>query len=441
MKPISWILGLLVALSLTAALAQDNPYADADPSGQEITFWHVHSGPNEELLNELVQEFNESNEYGITVTALNQGNYGDLFQKMLPVLGSEDMPNLLLAYQNQAATYQLADALVDMRPMLESDQWGFDEAARNDFFEGFIQSDVFPTFDNAQLGWPPNRSMEVMFYNQEWLQELGYDSFPSSPEEYREVVCAASQNPFSGAQGESAVGLEISTSASTFASWVFAFGGDVYDDESGQYTYDSPEAVEALSYLQGLIEDGCAAIETERYGAQANFGIGTTFSTSGSSVGIPYYESAVDAGAQFDFSVAAFPHTTAEPVMNVYGPSISITKAGGEDAHLASWLFIKYLSTPEAQAEWARTTNYFPVRESVAAELEEYFAQNPKFETAFELLQYGTAEPATPGYDFVRDLVNEAMAEIFTGADVEETLTDLNEEANEILEEQLAELQ
>jgi multiple sugar transport system substrate-binding protein len=437
MKRFTWLVGLLVALSFTAAA--QNPYADADPSGQEVVFWHVHSGPNEELLESIVQDFNESNEYGITVVAENQGSYGDLFQKMLPILGTNDMPNLILAYQNQAATYQLADALIDMRPLLES-EWGFSDEVRSDFFEGFVQSDVFPSFGGAQLGWPPNRSMEVLFYNAEWLQELGFDEFPSTPEEFREVACAASQNPFSKSTGEGAVGLEISVSASTFASFVFAFGGDVYDEENDRYTYDSPEAVEALTFIQSLIDDGCAAIETERYGAQANFGVGTSFATTGSSVGIPYFARAVDAGAKFEFDVAALPHSTPEPAMNVYGPSVSITGAGDPDVQVASWLFIKHLTSPEAQAEWTRKTNYFPVRASVAAELDEYFEANPMFETAFELLEHGVAEPATPGYDFVRDLVADSMAAIFTGADVEETLSDLNEEANEILDEQLAQI-
>ncbi|HEX7003713.1 MAG TPA: ABC transporter substrate-binding protein [Trueperaceae bacterium] len=434
-------LGLLAGLVLTPALAQENPYEGVDPSGQTVTFWHVHDGPNGEVLEEIVQEFNETNEYGITVVAENQGNYGDLFQKMLPVLATDDMPQMLLAYQNQAATYQLADALIDMRPLVESEQWGYSEEELGDFFEGFVKADVFPSFGGAQLGWPPNRSMEVMFYNQSWLEELGYDEFPQTPEEFREVACAAAENPFSDAQGEAAIGYEISVSASTFASWVFAFGGDIYDAENNRYTYDSPEAIEAMNFLQGLIEDGCAAIETEQYGAQANFGIGTTFTATGSSVGIPYYERAVESGANFGFDVTAFPHTTPDPAMNVYGPSVSITQAGTPESQLAAWLFLKHYTSPEAQAKWARVTNYFPVRESVAENLGDYFEANPKYATAFELLQYGTAEPATPGYDFVRDLVNEAMAAIFTGDDVEETLTDLNEESNDILLDQLSQMQ
>lgn len=441
MRRYSWLLALLLTLYLSTGSAQENPYADVDPSGTEVVFWHVHSGDNEAALESIVEQFNETNDYGITVVAQDQGSYSDLFQKMLPVLGTRDMPDMLLAYQNQAATYQLGDALVDMRPLVESEQWGLTEEDRADFFEGFLQSDIYPTFDSAQLSWPPNRSMEVMFYNQDWLQELGFGSFPESPEEFREVACAASQNPYSGSVGTGSIGYEITVGASTFASWVFAFGGDVYDEEAGQYTYDSPEAVEAMNYLQGLIEDGCASIETEQYGAQANFGVGSTFAATGSSVGIPYYESAVEAGGAHEFDIAAFPHATPEPVMNIYGPSVSITNKGDPAVEVASWLFLKYWTSPDAQAEWARVSNYFPVRESVARQLGDYFEANPKFGTAFELLEYGVAEPATPGYDFVRDVLTGTMADIFTGGDVEQALADVNEEANEILEDQLSQLE
>ncbi len=441
MKRFKWILAGLVAASLSTTLAQDTSYEDVDPSGQEVVFWHVHSGANQEALNQIVADFNESNEYGITVVAEDQGSYPDLFQKMLPLIGTNGMPDLLLAYQNQAATYQLGDALVDMAPLIESEQWGYDEEEYEDFYEGFIQSDVFPTFDNAQLGWPPNRSMEVMFYNQEWMNELGYDEFPANPEEFRELVCAAAQNPFSGSQGTGSIGYEITVGASTMASWIFAFGGDVFDAENDRYTYDSPEAVEAMTFLQGLINDGCAAIETEQYGAQANFGVGSTLVATGSSVGIPYYESAVEAGAGHEFDVAAFPYVGDEPAMNVYGPSVSIPDNNDPEKVVASWLFLKYYTSPEVQAEWARVSNYFPVRESVADELGSYFEENPKYETAFSLLDYGKAEPATPGYDFVRNEIEDTLADIFTGGDVEAALADLNEEANAIHEEQLDQLQ
>lgn len=435
-----WLFALLLGLLLSPAFAQEVDWEAVDPSGQSIVFWHVHDGPNQEALDAIVQAFNESNEYGITVTAENQGSYGDVFQKMLPLLGTQDAPDLVLAYQNQAATYQLADALIDMRGFMESPTWGFSDEDEQAFFEGFVASDGFPSFGGAQLGFPPNRSMEMLYYNADWLAELGFDGPPETPEAFREMACAASQQPFSGATGAGASGYEISVGASTFASWVFAFGGDIFDDDANRYTYDSDAAVEAMQFLQDLVNDGCASIETERFAAQGNLGQGLTLFTTGSSVGIPYYQSAVDEGAQFDWNVGALPHTTPEPVMNLYGPSVSIVDTGSPERALAAWLFIKQWVSADAQAQWARVTNYFPVRRDVVEGLSDYFAENPKFETAFELLEYGVAEPPTPGYDFVRNAVDEAMASILTGADVAETLSALNEEANVILEDQLAEM-
>ncbi|ADI15392.1 ABC transporter substrate-binding protein [Truepera radiovictrix] len=436
----------LAALTLLAALplaaAQEDPWAEVDPSGQTVTFWHQHSGEREEALNDLIADFNETNAYGITVEPLYQGSYGDIFNQMLVRLGTPDVPDLVVAYQNQAATYALADGLIDMNSLVESPTWGFSEEEVADFFPGFWEQDVFPTFGGARFGLPPNRSLEVMYYNADWLAELGYDGPPETPEAFREIACAAAETPFSGATGSGSLGYQLSLDASRFASFTFAFGGDIYDDESNRYTYDDPAAVEAMTFLQELIQDGCASTVTERFGDQTDFGAGTLMFTVGSSSGLPFYASAVSEGAGHDWSVAAIPHVTPEPVMNLYGASVSMPDTGSLERQLATWVFLKYYTSPDVQAEWALRSNYFPARISAAESelIQQEFENNPTYETAFNLLQYATAEPPTPGYDFVRDLVATAMAEIAAGADVESTLTALNEEANAILDEQLAEM-
>ena len=55
--------------------------------------------------------------------------------------------------------------------------------------------------------------------------------------------------------------------------------------------------------------------------------------------------------------------------MNVYGASVSMGRSTPE-RELATWIFIKYYTSPESQAKWARASNYFPVRQSVADGLE-----------------------------------------------------------------------
>jgi multiple sugar transport system substrate-binding protein/sn-glycerol 3-phosphate transport system substrate-binding protein len=433
-------LTLLLTLNLMALSGAQDPWADVDPTGQTVTFWHQHSGIREEMLERIVNDFNATNPHGITVDAQYQGGYGEIFNQMLVRLGTPDVPDLVVAYQNQAATYQLAGGLIDMTSLVESPKWGLSQEEIADFFPGFWQQDIFPSFAGARLGFPPNRSLEVMYYNVDWLTELGFDGPPTTPEEFREIACAAAETPFSGATGSGSMGYQLSLDASRFASFTFAFGGDVFDYDAGRYTYDSPEAIEAMTFIQDLINDGCATTVTERFGDQTDFGAGTLMFTVGSSSGFPFYQQAIDAGSGHNWSVAAIPHVTPEPVMNQYGASVSMPDTGSPERQLATWLFLKYYTSPEVQADWAKASNYFPVRASSVDALQEYFAQNPAFATAFDLLQFAVAEPPTPGYDFVRDRVAEAMAAIANGADVTSTLEALNIEANQILDEQLAEM-
>jgi len=436
------VLIALTALALAAGAFAQVDYESVDPSGQTVNFWHQHGGIREAMLNEIVADFNATNPYGITVIAENQGSYNDIFNKMLVLMGTRDVPDLVVAYQNQAATYQLVDGLIDIWPLVRSPRWGHSEEELGDFFQGFLQSDVNPAFDNALLGFPPHRSMEVMYYNEAWLAELGADGPPRTPAEFAELVCKAAEQPYSGAVGGGrSLGYEIDLDASRFASWTFAFGGNIFDYEAERYSLVSDAApIAAMYFLQDLTRRGCMDIVTERRGDQANFGVGTTLFGIASSSGLPFWGSAVEAGADFPWSVAPLPHIMDEPVMNLYGASVSMPAGLGAERQLATWLFLKFYTSPEVQARWAQASNYFPARASVAAGLGDYFEANPAYGTAFALLPYGIAEPPVPGYDFVRSLIATEMAAIFDGADVIATLTAAEAEANAILADQLAQL-
>src|SRR5690606_5999803 len=158
---------------------------------------------------------------------------------------------------------------------------------------------------------------------------------------------------------------------------------------------------------------------------------GRTLFTVGSSSGLPFYASAVEEGAGHAWSVAATPHTPPDPLMDIYGASVSLPAghtpqqpppaplllqhAPGTEAP-AAWPaaspFLKCSAGPEPRAAWAAAGQYFPVRQSVAAGLGPVFEAVPGYETAFNLLPYGVAEPPVPGYDFVRDIVTATMADI-----------------------------
>lgn len=421
--------------------ATDGNLAGVDPNGQTVVWWHNHSGSREEGLLELVAQFNDENPCGITVDAQNQGSYDDIRDKVNASIGAgEAVATLIVGYQNDQAFYQLNNALVDLNTFLDDAKWGFSAEEQADFYPSFFDQSVHPSFGDQRLGFPPNRSMEVIYYNQTWLEELGFDGPPTTPEEFQAAACAAAE-----ANGDGTGGFILRDDASAVAAWTYAFGGDVLTEDGTGYVYNSPATVEAFTWLKGLLDEGCAFFFTEGF-PNTEFAARRAIFAMGSSSGIPFYAGDVqtfadESGADADvWGVAAVPHTTADPVQNIYGGDVMIVATTPEQ-ELAAWLFIKWFTSPEIMAEWDLISGYFPTRASAVDHLTDYLSENPQWAQAVELLPYSYYEPQLISYTAVRDAATQAFNEIMQGADVQSTLDTLTETANELQEELMAEVE
>jgi multiple sugar transport system substrate-binding protein/sn-glycerol 3-phosphate transport system substrate-binding protein len=398
-----------------------------DPSGVTITYWYQHHSSREEILQEMIADFNAANDWGITVVGEQQGDYADIYEKVRTAIIGGGLPDISVAYPNQAATYATLDAVVDLTPYIESKKWGFSDDEMNDFFNNALDADKLPQFEGKRFGFPPYRSMEVLYYNEDWLKELGYDGPPETWEEFREMACAA-------ASGEDRYGYEFSVDASTFMDMLMTRGGKPLKDDASAYDFGGDAGKETLEFLQGLFDDGCAILETEDYGDQSDFGAGKVLFTISSTSGLPYYRSVVAEGANFDWSIALLPRDRDDPVIDVYGASLSVFKSD-PDRQLASWLFLKWLAEAQQQARWSRGTNYFPTRQSVANEMTQYFSENPQYEKAFHFLENAWAiEPGVAAYDECRAEINAMLNAVVAGEDVDQWLSDTLGECNKILE-------
>jgi multiple sugar transport system substrate-binding protein len=408
-----------------------DPWVEVDPSGQTVTFWHQYTGETQAVLDEIINEFNATNKWGITVVPENKGSYGDIFLNLLPVLGTETTPNMVTAYQYHAAADYQAGGLVDINSLVESSKWGLTPQEKEDFFTGIFQQDIFSVFDGVRLGFPIQRSSDVLYYNADWLAELGFDGPPASPEEFKQMACAAS-TPYSKSNAENSLGYYFYLDATRFSSWVFAFGGNIFDEDTNRFNYSSNEVEAVLTFMLDLTDDGCAVPILDRDQAQEAFSNGSLLFMVDSSFHIPSVSEDVEAGPKFDWGVTAIPSSSGEPVQNVFGASISIP-ASTPQAELATWIFIKYFTSPEVQARWVQTSGYLPVRASTADYLSDYFADHPNYQAAFNLLPYGICEPSVPGYDFIQQEVELAVEAILGGAEMSETLDSLSATTNQVL--------
>jgi multiple sugar transport system substrate-binding protein/sn-glycerol 3-phosphate transport system substrate-binding protein len=161
---------------------------------------------------------------------------------------------------------------------------------------------------------------------------------------------------------------------------------------------------------------------------------------------MPFYQTDINTVAEEQgrepdvWGVAAIPHTTDEPVMNVYGGDIIMTRTTPEQ-ELAAWIFVKWFTSPEIQAEWDKISGYFPTRASTQQYLGDIVDQLPQYAEALDLLPYGKYEPQLISYTQVRDDAQKAFNEIMQGADVQATLDQLTQDANDAQAEAMAEMQ
>jgi multiple sugar transport system substrate-binding protein/sn-glycerol 3-phosphate transport system substrate-binding protein len=337
------------------------------------------------------------------VTAFSHG--GDLFQDVRASVNIGEPPDLALGYNNQlVAWHSQEEPLVDLNEYVNDPIWGLDEAEQNDFYTAFWDQDVV---DGVRLGLPFYRSSQVIFYNQSWARELGFDDPPTSPDEFEEQACASAEE-----KDDDTGGWILSTETTTILSWIYAFGGQIVEPQGESYRFDTPHVESALTFLRGLLDKGCAWKAETRY-PNPEFAARQAIFYTSSIAGLPFQVEAFEEAGENDvWTSIPFPSSSDQPIITVYGLSIAVFKSTPE-AQLAAWLFALWLSQPENQAGWVEISSYFPTRASTLDLLSDYIDQNPQFGAALELIPYSQIEPRLASWGTVRWAVSDAAEHIF----------------------------
>ena len=424
---------LVLAISVGALSAQGD-IESVDPSGQTITYWHQYQTDSAQgnTMAAIVDAFNSSNEWGITVEASFQGNYSDIANLVNAGITSGELPNLVAGYANDAANYARDGVVVDLAPYMNSEKWGL--GADPDINQALVATDMV---DGMVLAFPNQSSAQVFAYNQTLLSSLGYDAPPATIDEFKEIACAASQA--TGANGEDILGFAVSTDASAFESWVASQGGRIWHD--GAFDFSSDAVKNTLQMYQDLYSQGCAYIPAERFGDQTDFNNGVLPFYITSSAGFSFILNGfADTGVEADWGIQTFPHTEGNEIIQAFVPSI-IMLSGTPEQQLASWLFLKYLATPDVAVQWSSGTGYFnPVPSSAAALETATFGvegMGTYFNAANALINGDIpvySSPAISAYSAVRGLISTAIADVTSnGRDVAEVAAELQAAADQAL--------
>lgn len=412
---------------------------NANPVGQTVEFWVQYSDERLDAMMARSERFEA--ETGIKVNITYKGHYGKVQSAMMTAAGTKDIADVARGYGNAAADMYQIGAALDQNILANSAKWGVSQDDIKDWGANWGVG-FSPYFDgNPKLLHEVGKSIEVVYYNEDWLNELGL-SEPKTPSDFSAAACAAANSTFSGRIGDTAsLGYEIDTDASNFASWVFAHGGNIFDYKSGQYILNSPPVISAMEFIQGMSSKGCAQVSRDKYADQQYLGLGSNLFALGSTSGITYFQKAIEEGYNGNWSVSAVPHTTTKPVMNLYGGGLIMGKTDDANRMVAAYQWMKYITSTENSAVWSSESGYGFVRTSSAEHpsIVEMRNASPQYNKSLGMIKYGIGEPSVPAYYSVRGEIEKAYAGIIEGDDILSTLNNLNDEANSILADAIAE--
>lgn len=426
-----WIVaGFLVLLLFNWLPVQANsPVYAVDASqleGVTITYWHHHTSDREVYLNELVTEFNETNSYQITVVPEYRGSYYNIYTQVISgLINDGELPNVVVSYPNQFAQFARYGKVHFLDEYINDQTYGITDQA--DFYPGILDYYKLPDFGDQVAGLQWVRSIELMYYNQDLLSQKSL----SVPQTWDEFINACKET-----SSEDVLGTMFSIDASRFATWLWSHGGELFSSDFETVRFAEQPGIDTLMVFQELIQGGYADIVNESYEDQTLFGQGKVVFTFGTSTSIPYYREVMENGVNQAWGVTRSPAIDGYEVVDSYGAGQGIITHSPEE-DLASWLFIKWLTEKEQTARFAAFTSYFPVRLSATSHISmtEALNNDPVYAQAFELLPYGKPEPAIRGYDQIRIILGNVMADtLANNAEITTTLQAAADQALAIIQ-------
>ena len=112
----SLMAGALAVTALTGCSKGDSSSQEIVTELQNpvtIEMWHYMNGKQAEALQSIIDDFNSSNELGITVKASAQGNIADLNKKVIAASQSNTLPAIINVYPDIATGLIEQNKLVD----------------------------------------------------------------------------------------------------------------------------------------------------------------------------------------------------------------------------------------------------------------------------------------------------------------------------------------
>ena len=353
------------------------PSGGYDGSAVTIRFYHTMGANLSEVLNAYIAEFNKLYP-NITIEASQVGSYDDVRNQISTEITVGDQPNIAYCYPDHVALYNLAGAVQTLDDLIASKEevkradgstetLGLTDAQISDYIEGYYKEGQ-QFGDGKMYTIPFSKSTAVLYYNKTFFDANGL-SLPKTWDDM-EALCKKIKEI-----DPESIPLGYDSEANWFIT-MCEQSGSAYTSATGDhFLFDNDTNKAFIKKFREWYQAGLLTTQT-LYGAYTS-GLFTadsgtrSYMSIGSSAGATHQRPAADADGKYPFEVgiATIPQVNASnPKVISQGPSVCIFKKSNVQEVIASWLFVKFLTTSvEFQAEFSMTSGYVPVLKSVGS--------------------------------------------------------------------------
>jgi ABC-type glycerol-3-phosphate transport system substrate-binding protein len=386
--------------ALTLALALVVSVASAQQT--KLVFWdnqQTESGLSE-FQRIAVEEFEAANpDIDVEVVTVP---YTEYQQRLLLAVQSGNPPDVSTVDQIWQAAFAASGAIVNLNDRVD-DSSAIDEGM---FFPGAWES---ATFDGDIWGIPFNVDVwQFTFYNRELLSQAGVEPQTLATWEGLREAGEALTDRSAGRYGVGLFGHRGEDTVVVVDSFIFSNGGAVLNDD-GSCALTEPEAVEALSYLQGLVEYAPEGILNASSGDMRELFLnGTLASEFWPALEQPTLQ---NSNLDWDFVVGTAPEGRT-PIGTYGGWNLVIYEnAANKDA---AWRFVEFLTDKDVNG---RVVDLIPANVEAA---ESFLAENRRgADLILEHLNNARPRPLSPHYLEVASIQQDMIQDIFSGDDVQ----------------------
>ncbi len=443
---------LLVAVMLLSTLAMsscggngkaasnfDVPENGYDGSAVTIRFYHTMGSNLSTVLEDYIVEFNKLYP-NIKVEHTKVGGYDDVRDQIKTEITVGDQPNIAYCYPDHVALYNIAGAVATLDSLIDSkievtradgttEILGLTDEVKADFIQGYYtEGQQFG--DGLMYTMPLSKSTEVLYYNKTFF-DANNITVPTTWDEL-EAVCAKIKEI-----DPDSIPLGYDSEANWFITMCEQYGYDYTSaDEANHFLFDNDNNKEFVKKFREWYKKGYLSTQTI-YGAYTS-GLfisqeGTkSYMSIGSSAGATHQrpDKGADGNYPFEVGIATVPQVQGgnNKVIS-QGPSLTIFKKDNAQEVVASWLFVKFLTTNiEFQAEFSMASGYVPVLKSVAENeiYASWLADSSKgndyiaalsAKVCLEQEEYYFTSPAFNGSSAARDQVGALLTKCLTLTD------------------------